>query len=82
MSFFKLFSTMPILMIVTACAQPEPEPEPIAPEPVYNKYGDVSGGGCTGGQTASTNTNCIPPTGQQGYGASNSGGNGSTNTVN
>lgn len=82
MSFFKLFPAMPILMIVTACAQPEPAPEPIAPEPVYNKYGNESGGGCTGGQTAGTNTNCIPPTGQQSYDDTNGGTNGGTSTVN
>ncbi len=67
MSLFKSLSTISILVIVSACAQPEPVPEPIAPEPVYDKYGNEGGGGCTGGQTAGGSSNCIPPTGQQGY---------------
>ncbi|WP_317624358.1 hypothetical protein [Rhodalgimonas zhirmunskyi] len=29
------------LTILSACAQPEPEPMPVAPEPTYDKYGNV-----------------------------------------
>ena len=61
--------SVPALLIVAACAQPEPIPEPIAPEPIFDKYGNEldGGGGCTGGQYAGTSSSCIPPTGQQGY---------------
>lgn len=58
---------VPALLTLAACAQPEPVPEPIAPEPVYDKWGNgVSAGGCTGGQTGGAGANCIPvPTGER-----------------
>jgi len=65
----KTLSTVSALVIVAACAQTEPAPQPIAPEPVFDKYGNemTQGGGCSGGQyAAGADSNCIP-TGDQGY---------------
>ena len=40
MNLIKITSVIAVSLFLTACAQPEPEVEPIAPEPVYDKYGN------------------------------------------
>ncbi len=69
MMLLKTLSTVSALVIVAACAQTEPAPQPIAPEPVFDKYGNEmsQGGGCSGGQYAGADSNCIPTSDQQGY---------------
>ncbi len=48
MSFFRMTATLAVVGLVAACAQQE-EPILIAPEPVFNKFGDVSSGECVEG---------------------------------
>jgi len=58
--------------ILGACAQPEPEP--IAPEPIYNKYGEATGCRSADGQITGINSNyagrenpCVPEDCVDGY---------------
>ncbi|MEO1537262.1 MAG: hypothetical protein AAFR73_05985 [Pseudomonadota bacterium] len=62
MKAIKLFATLGVVGMLAACAQQE-EPTLVAPEPVYNKFGD---GGCEGGWIYVSGSvpefdECVPP---------------------
>ena len=62
-SHFRVFTGITFAVVLGACARPAPEPVPIAPQPIYNKYGDVVG--CEEGGTYTPGANyenpCLPP---------------------
>jgi len=45
MSKTQVFAAVAALGLVAACAQQE-EPVPVTPEPIFDKFGNVSGGTC------------------------------------
>jgi len=62
MGIVSRFACLAFVAVIGACSQPEPEPRVIRGEPMFDKYGDVSG--CDGGvyiPGAALEDQCLPP---------------------